>query len=237
MIIANATGCSSIYGGSAPAIPYCTNAKGHGPAWANSLFEDNAEFGYGMFLGVFQQRRGSWPRPVRKALEAADVPAAVKTPLQGWLENMQDAGRLAHLRRPVEGAPAASTPGSPLLAEIHRAAKLFTKKSVWIFGGDGWAYDIGYGGARPRHGGRRGRQRPRARHRGLLQHRRPVVQVHADRVGGQVRGLGQEDAQEGPGPDDDDLRLRLRRQRGDGRQQEPDDEGDHRGRDLPGALA
>ena len=144
MIIGNATGCSSIWGGSAPAIPYCTNPKGHGPTWGNSLFEDSAEFTYGMFLGVFQQRR-QLAETVRKALEAGDVPAAVKTPLQGWLENMQDpAASRTFGDQLKELLPKHA--GHPLLAEIHRAAKLFTKKSFWVFLGDGAAYDIGFGG-------------------------------------------------------------------------------------------
>ena len=144
MIIGNATGCSSIWGGSAPSIPYCTNPKGHGPTWGNSLFEDSAEFTYGMFLGVFQQRR-QLADTVRQALEAGDVPGEVKAPLQGWLENMQDSDASRRFGdRLKEILPAHA--GHPLLSEIHRAAKLFTKKSFWVFLGDGAAYDIGFGG-------------------------------------------------------------------------------------------
>ncbi|MBQ2661772.1 MAG: pyruvate:ferredoxin (flavodoxin) oxidoreductase [Clostridia bacterium] len=144
MIIANATGCSSIYGGSAPTCPYTTNSKGHGPAWANSLFEDNAEFGFGMNLAT-SQRREALADAVRSLAEKAEK-AEVKEACNAWLENMNDA----------EGS---RTAGEALLAlvkdcgcgcceakKIVEMSDLLTKKSQWIFGGDGWAYDIGYGG-------------------------------------------------------------------------------------------
>jgi len=144
MIIGNATGCSSIWGGSAPAIPYCINPKGHGPTWGNSLFEDSAEFTYGMFLGVLQQRR-LLAEKARKALDAPDTPSEVKSALQGWLDHMQDSqesrkfGDQLKVLLPKYSA-------NPLLAEIQRMEKLFTKKSFWVFLGDGAAYDIGFGG-------------------------------------------------------------------------------------------
>jgi len=144
MIIGNATGCSSIWGGSAPAIPYCVNKDGFGPTWGNSLFEDSAEFTYGMFVGIFQQRR-RLAQLAREALEA-DVPAELKEALQAWLDNMNDAAgyRLAgdRIKKLL-----ASVPDNPLLAQIAAMAGLFTKKSFWIFAGDGAAYDIGFGGA------------------------------------------------------------------------------------------
>jgi pyruvate-ferredoxin/flavodoxin oxidoreductase len=144
MIIGNATGCSSIWGGSAPAIPYCTNQNGHGPTWGNSLFEDSAEFTYGMFLGVLQQRR-LLAEKARKALEAKETPAEVAAALQGWLDHMQDPEGSRTFGNQLK-ALLPKHAGNPLLAEIRSMEKLFTKKSFWVFLGDGAAYDIGFGG-------------------------------------------------------------------------------------------
>jgi pyruvate-ferredoxin/flavodoxin oxidoreductase len=144
MIIGNATGCSSIWGGSAPSVPYCSNKKGHGPTWGNSLFEDSAEFTYGMFLGVLQQRR-RLAELARKALDAQDVAAEVKAALQGWLDHMQEPDASRTFGDQLK-ALLPKHSGHPLLAEIHRMEKLFTKKSFWVFLGDGAAYDIGFGG-------------------------------------------------------------------------------------------
>ncbi len=144
MVIGNATGCSSIWGGSAPSVPYCTNKDGHGPTWGNSLFEDSAEFTYGMFLGVFQQRR-KLAELARQALEDGNVAAEVKTALQGWLDHMQDAEGSRKFGDQLKALLPRHT-GNPILAEIQRMEKLFTKKSFWVFLGDGAAYDIGFGG-------------------------------------------------------------------------------------------
>ncbi len=143
MIIGNATGCSSIWGGSAPAVPYCVNKDGFGPTWGNSLFEDPAEFTYGMLVGIFQQRR-KLAQLMREALEG-DVPGEVKEALQAWLDNMNDA---AGSRKTGDRLKALlpSNADNPLLAQIAAMAGLFTKKSFWIFAGDGAAYDIGFGG-------------------------------------------------------------------------------------------
>jgi pyruvate-ferredoxin/flavodoxin oxidoreductase len=143
MIIGNATGCSSIWGGSAPAVPYCANQKGHGPTWGNSLFEDSAEFTYGMLLGIFQQRR-KLAELARQAL-GAEVPADVKAALQGWVDHMQDADGSRRYGDQLKGLLPKQA-GNPLLSEINRMANLFTKKSFWVFLGDGAAYDIGFGG-------------------------------------------------------------------------------------------
>jgi pyruvate-ferredoxin/flavodoxin oxidoreductase len=143
MIIGNATGCTSIWGGSAPSVPYCTNKNGHGPTWGNSLFEDSAEFTYGMSLGVFQQRR-KLAELSRQAL-AAGPPADVKAALEGWLETMQDAEGSRKFGDQLKSLLPQHA-GNPLLAEINRMAALFTKKSFWVFLGDGAAYDIGFGG-------------------------------------------------------------------------------------------
>ncbi len=149
MLIANATGCSSIYGGSAPSCPYTVNAEGQGPAWANSLFEDNAEYGFGMSLAV-TQRREKLADTIRLLLQK-EVSGDLKEALEGWLENLQDGRKSQELgRRVVElighEITQPDTECDPLLFDILDSRDDLTKKSVWIFGGDGWAYDIGYGG-------------------------------------------------------------------------------------------
>ena len=141
MIVANATGCSSIYGGSAPTCPYTVNEEGHGPAWANSLFEDNAEFGFGMNLGV-TQRRAKLIENVEKLAETDNE--EVKAAAKAWL----DAKDCAEGSKKTGEALVALIKGCDceLCKAIVADADLLTKKSFWIFGGDGWAYDIGYGG-------------------------------------------------------------------------------------------
>ncbi|MGB5746000.1 MAG: pyruvate:ferredoxin (flavodoxin) oxidoreductase [Desulfobacterales bacterium] len=143
MLIGNATGCSSIWGGSAPAVPYCVNKDGFGPTWGNSLFEDSAEFTYGMLLGTFQQRN-KLADLMREAL-GTDIPADIKDAMSGWLDNMKDPeGSRKYGDRLKALLPAQKD--NALLAKIAGKSKLFTKKSFWIFAGDGAAYDIGYGG-------------------------------------------------------------------------------------------
>jgi pyruvate-ferredoxin/flavodoxin oxidoreductase len=149
MLIANATGCSSIYGGSAPSCPYTVNAEGHGPAWANSLFEDNAEYGFGMALGVMQ-RRDKLADLVREALNK-EISGELKEAFQLWLEHRQDGEKSKAYGRQIEERVEAeltqkTSPAEDLLYEILDHSDYLTKKSVWVFGGDGWAYDIGYGG-------------------------------------------------------------------------------------------
>ena len=143
MIISNATGCSSIWGASAPSVPYCTNEEGHGPAWGNSLFEDAAEFGYGIGMSYYQ-RRNKLADLMREALEK-DLPRELKDAMQGWLDHMNDAKESAAYGREVEQLIAGTDP-DPVLDQIYDMADLLVKKSIWVFGGDGWAYDIGYGG-------------------------------------------------------------------------------------------
>lgn len=142
MMIANATGCSSIWGASAPAAPYCTNKDGFGPAWNNSLFEDAAEFGYGFNMAV-TQRRAKLADLMAKVAESS-ASAAIKEAASAWLAGKSDpaASKAAgdQLKTLLKNTK------DPLLAEIASMADLYTKKSIWIFGGDGWAYDIGYGG-------------------------------------------------------------------------------------------
>ncbi|WP_027184542.1 pyruvate:ferredoxin (flavodoxin) oxidoreductase [Desulfovibrio inopinatus] len=141
MYIANATGCSSIWGASAPTTPYCTNKNGHGPAWGNSLFEDAAEFGYGMNMSV-NQRRDYLAACMEKSLEGAS--GDLRDAMDGWLANKNDPEQSRVFGDKLKALLADTS--DPALAEIASMSDLFTKKSVWIFGGDGWAYDIGYGG-------------------------------------------------------------------------------------------
>ena len=151
MIVANATGCSSIYGGSAPTCPYTVNQNGHGPAWANSLFEDNAEFGFGMNLAI-AHRRVALKENVMKALEAGYCKGELAELRQAWVENYKNADetkRLAMLIKPALAAAISEAEcgeAKVALKKINADADLLVKKSIWIFGGDGWAYDIGYGG-------------------------------------------------------------------------------------------
>ena len=141
MIVANATGCSSIYGGSAPTCPYTTNKQGKGPAWANSLFEDNAEFGYGMNLAM-STRRAKIEEDMRANLDKVNekTNAAFLT----WLEDKEDAEKSKVAAELVKDAIANETAEG--LDYIKGNLDCLVKPSIWIFGGDGWAYDIGYGG-------------------------------------------------------------------------------------------
>ncbi|MEF2229808.1 MAG: thiamine pyrophosphate-dependent enzyme, partial [Pseudodesulfovibrio sp.] len=141
MLIANATGCSSIWGASAPTTPYCVNAEGHGPAWGNSLFEDAAEFGFGIEMGV-NKRRQTLVERCEAALQTVDGTA--KAAIENWLAARDDAEGSAEAGTALKAALAGTA--DETLAAIAADADLFTKKSVWVFGGDGWAYDIGFGG-------------------------------------------------------------------------------------------
>ncbi len=140
MIVANATGCSSIYGGSAPTCPYTKNAEGHGPAWANSLFEDNAEFGYGMNL-AYKARRAKLESDMLAAMD--EVSPATKAAFNEWIENKNTA---AGSKAAAAKVKAALETEKAELSDIRDNVDCLVKPSVWIFGGDGWAYDIGYGG-------------------------------------------------------------------------------------------
>ena len=142
MMVANATGCSSIYGGSAPSTPYCKNHEsGRGPAWANSLFEDNAEFGFGMAEGANRLRE----RVKRLAEENLNsFSAETQAAINAWIEAYADGDKTLATSDAMAAALAKET--IPVAQEILTLKNYFTKKSQWIFGGDGWAYDIGYGG-------------------------------------------------------------------------------------------
>ncbi|STV82712.1 pyruvate-flavodoxin oxidoreductase [Klebsiella pneumoniae] len=135
MLIANATGCSSIYGGNLPSTPYTTDANGRGPAWANSLFEDNAEFGLGFRLTVDQHRQ----RVMRLLSEFADkLPAELNAALHAEATPEVRREQVAALRQALAGVAGAE--------ELLTDADALVEKSVWLIGGDGWAYDIGFGG-------------------------------------------------------------------------------------------
>jgi pyruvate-ferredoxin/flavodoxin oxidoreductase len=144
MMIANATGCTSIWGASAPSIPYTVNAQGRGPAWANSLFEDNAEFGLGMYLGV-QQVREKLAELVSQAL-SMDISEELKAALQAWYDNKDNGERSMTAADALIPVLAEEKDKNPVLVEIFENKDFLVKRSHWIFGGDGWAYDIGYGG-------------------------------------------------------------------------------------------
>jgi pyruvate-ferredoxin/flavodoxin oxidoreductase len=143
MYIANATGCSSIWGGSAPSTPYTVDKKGHGPAWSNSLFEDNAEFGYGMMLAQKQIRE-------RLAMDAqALLDTAVADKAQAWLDTYEDAETNTDAANVLIDALKNATldgDAADAAADFLKDADYAAKKYQFIFGGDGWAYDIGFGG-------------------------------------------------------------------------------------------
>lgn len=141
MLIANATGCSSIYGGSAPSTPYCANEDGKGPAWANSLFEDNAEYGFGMALGIDKLRK-------RIALRLQEMDGAMdaetKEAANEWIAAKDNAKESIIATEKL--IPLLEKSNNDVAKELLELKQYFIKKSVWIIGGDGWAYDIGYGG-------------------------------------------------------------------------------------------
>jgi len=143
MLIANATGCSSIYGGTAPFTPYRANVEGQGPAWANSLFEDNAEYGYGMAVGIAQLRK-RMAEKMRTSVKENMMSAATLDCMREWIDGMYDAekSRQATLKL----IPLLEQESHPLAKDLLDLRQYLIKKSIWVIGGDGWAYDIGYGG-------------------------------------------------------------------------------------------
>ncbi|MDR0874715.1 MAG: pyruvate:ferredoxin (flavodoxin) oxidoreductase [Clostridiales Family XIII bacterium] len=144
MLIANATGCSSIWGASAPAMPYCTDENGRGPAWANSLFEDNAEYALGMAVATKQIRE----KIIAKTHELIAVPGtqpALKKAAKAWLGAMDDTTNIGRAAAD-KYAQALKSVNKGTAREILAHKDYLMKKSVWALGGDGWAYDIGYGG-------------------------------------------------------------------------------------------
>ena len=147
MIIANATGCSSIWGASAPSTPFTVNSMGYGPAWANSLFEDNAEYGLGMAIAVRQIRDRL--EGLMKELLTLDIPEDMKEPFKSWIAGREDARASKAATLEILKVLNRSVPiprAMEILREIRDRKDMLIKKSVWSIGGDGWAYDIGYGG-------------------------------------------------------------------------------------------
>lgn len=143
MMIANATGCSSIWGGAAPASPYTTNECGQGPAWSNSLLEDNAEFGYGMLLAA-QTRREALAESMKEVLPK--VSRELRLLMEDWLTHMFDSEGTQQRATKLRSAIESELTDVPELQAIYQEKDLFVKNSQWMIGGDGWAYDIGFGG-------------------------------------------------------------------------------------------
>jgi len=142
MLVANATGCSSIYGGNLPTTPWCKNEDGRGPAWNNSLFEDNAEFGLGMRLAVEKQQEYAREllTQLRPQLDAQLVDALLDADESSEVGIAEQRQRIEQLKQALAGI------STPQTADLLQLADMLSRKSVWIMGGDGWAYDIGYGG-------------------------------------------------------------------------------------------
>ena len=152
MYIANATGCTSIWGAAEPSFPYTKNRDGRGPAWSNSLFEDNAEFGLGMLFGT-KQRRASVIEQVKNISEYIDAPADLKQLALAWLDGKDDpeaskktSKELVAMLEKSIAEWGDSCEGTAVLKKLYADRDMFVKPSFWVFGGDGWAYDIGYGG-------------------------------------------------------------------------------------------
>ncbi len=144
MMVANATGCTSIYSGSAPSTPYCTNAKGQGPAWANSLFEDNAEYGLGMHVGI-EKLRDRVQGYMEEAIASCDkCSEELKAAMKNWIEGRYSSAKSAEATAAL--LPLLESCGCDYCQKILAMKDWLVKKSQWIIGGDGWGYDIGYGG-------------------------------------------------------------------------------------------
>ena len=145
MYISNATGCSSIWGGPAATSPYTTNAEGHGPAWANSLFEDNAEHGFGMYLGQ-KAIRNRLVDEVKAIVEEGKAPENVVAAANEYLATLDDGDKNTGASKALVEALEGFDCDCDTKKDILENKEYLSKKSVWIFGGDGWAYDIGFGG-------------------------------------------------------------------------------------------
>ncbi len=144
MMIANATGCTSIYSGSCPSTPYSTKPNGRGPAWGNSLFEDNAEFGLGMTIGVKKMRERIENIMTDAIANCDKCSSELKDLFKQWIEKKNDGDASAEISEKIR--PLVAACDCKYCKEIHSLEQYLIKKSQWIFGGDGWAYDIGYGG-------------------------------------------------------------------------------------------
>ncbi|MBN1532759.1 MAG: pyruvate:ferredoxin (flavodoxin) oxidoreductase, partial [Spirochaetes bacterium] len=142
MMVANATGCSSIYGASAPATPFTVNAAGCGPSWASSLFEDNAEYGYGMYLGIEQMKERI--EGIMDRWSQSGAPGALTELFVRWKEGKNDPEKSRGAAEEI--IPLLERDSGDYAKELLALRQYLVKKSIWIIGGDGWAYDIGYGG-------------------------------------------------------------------------------------------
>ena len=142
MVVANATGCSSIYGGNLPTTPYCKNGDGRGPAWSNSLFEDNAEFGLGFRVSIDKhaEQAGELLKQLQDQIGGELTVAILNADQSTEAGIHQQRERVEELRKKLGGIDA------PAARQLESLAEYLVKKSVWIIGGDGWAYDIGFGG-------------------------------------------------------------------------------------------
>ena len=143
MMVANATGCTSIWGGSAPSMPYTKNAEGKGPAWANSLFEDNAEFGLGM-VKANNKIRATLAERMTSVMDVVD--AKLADAFKAWIDGMDDAEASKAAAKAIAENIKGADMTNPAIKEIADRQDFLVKRSQWVFGGDGWAYDIGYGG-------------------------------------------------------------------------------------------
>jgi len=143
MMVANATGCTSIWAAAAPSMPYTKNAAGKGPAWSNSLFEDSAEFGFGLYLGT-KKIRNKVAELIQEAIASENISQELKEAFQEWLAGMYNAE--ASKAATAKILPLLEGQTNPMLKEIADRKDFLIKKSNWAFGGDGWGYDIGYGG-------------------------------------------------------------------------------------------
>ena len=143
MMVANATGCTSIWGGSAPSMPYCKNAEGKGPAWANSLFEDNAEFGLGM-VAANKKVRKTLVNRMNAVMDT--VAPELADAFKAWIEGKDNAEASKAAAKDIIALIGKEDMSNPAIREIADRTDFLIKRSIWAFGGDGWAYDIGYGG-------------------------------------------------------------------------------------------
>ena len=212
-IMSNATGCSSIYGGNLPTAPWVKNADGRGPAWCNSLFEDNAEFGFGYRLTI--DKHAEYARELVARMKdqiGADLADALTNAVQvtdGDIEAQRE--RVAILKEKLQKID------GPDVKHLLDVADMLVKKSVWIIGGDGLGVRHRLRRARPRAGQRPQRERARARYRGVFEHGRPVLEVHAEGGGRQVRRRRKTAGQEESGDDGHGLWQRVCRAGGHGR--------------------
>ena len=194
LVVANATGCSSIYGGNLPTTPWSHDSEGRGPAWANSLFEDNAEFGLGFRVSLDKQMEHA----IELLHEAAG--AVGQELVDRILANPQkDEADIAQQRENIEELKK-KIAGKPEYARLLTLADKLVRKSVWILGGDGWAYDIGYGGLDHILAQRPEREGAGHGYGSILQHRRPVLQIHPARRSSQIRHDRQARSEKGSGP-------------------------------------